>query len=472
MTPRSRRWLVAPTLLVPAGLAAALGCGSKTPPVDARPAVPRLATATASAADGGAPEEPSACGGGGAPGSCPSLAPTAPPSHGLRLHYELDVEQMRLDGRARCGAQLVRAFAVAFGLESKTTDVLRRGTLTALSKRVEFAPAAGAGDELRARVHAARDVARVDARFEQLVPACETLTRPTRNVPGRWRGRWPQADEQQASAAAQVASAMQRRLDELGVRAHVEAAGAATVARLGPMDAAAMVRVRAALAERGQLELRLVDDETDFVGRAAAAVARPWPEGVVLDAVEIVPAGPNPEQHVHFATVELRPSEPIASAALRLHELLAGTPIPVDQELLLSPLRPSTPPVGTSRPEGHRSYYVYGWPELTNADIASADAREDASSGSALVELRLTSSGAARFAALTADNVRRRIAIVCDGVVSAAPIVMSRIDGGRLTITLGTPGSPGASQEADHLTRVLRAGALPEAVRLRSESQY
>ncbi|MFZ5451529.1 MAG: protein translocase subunit SecD [Thermodesulfobacteriota bacterium] len=69
--------------------------------------------------------------------------------------------------------------------------------------------------------------------------------------------------------------------------------------------------------------------------------------------------------------------------------------------------------------------------------------------------------GAAEFARITGENVKRHLAIILDGVVRSAPVIQERIGGGRAQIT----GSY-TSEEAHDLAIVLRAGALPATVKI------
>jgi SecD/SecF fusion protein len=69
--------------------------------------------------------------------------------------------------------------------------------------------------------------------------------------------------------------------------------------------------------------------------------------------------------------------------------------------------------------------------------------------------------GATEFARITGENVKRRMAIILDGVVRSAPVIQERIGGGKAQIT----GSY-TSEEAHDLAIVLRAGALPATVKI------
>ncbi|QQR89659.1 MAG: protein translocase subunit SecD [Myxococcales bacterium] len=75
--------------------------------------------------------------------------------------------------------------------------------------------------------------------------------------------------------------------------------------------------------------------------------------------------------------------------------------------------------------------------------------------------------GANLFEELTERNVKRRMAIVLDDRVESAPVIQTKIGGGRAQITLGV--GPNIQQEAKNLSIVLKAGALPVPIRPSNE---
>jgi len=78
--------------------------------------------------------------------------------------------------------------------------------------------------------------------------------------------------------------------------------------------------------------------------------------------------------------------------------------------------------------------------------------------------LILSSSGARLFERITAENVKRRLAIILDNRVYSAPVIQERIGGGRASIT-----GSFEIREARDLSIVLRAGALPAPVEIVEE---
>ncbi|MCL2102583.1 MAG: protein translocase subunit SecD [Syntrophorhabdaceae bacterium] len=77
------------------------------------------------------------------------------------------------------------------------------------------------------------------------------------------------------------------------------------------------------------------------------------------------------------------------------------------------------------------------------------------------VGMSFDSRGARAFERITAENVKRRLAIVLDDTVYSAPEIRERISGGEASISGGfTP------DEASDLAIVLRAGSLPAPVKV------
>jgi len=98
---------------------------------------------------------------------------------------------------------------------------------------------------------------------------------------------------------------------------------------------------------------------------------------------------------------------------------------------------------------------------LTGDTIKTAKVNFDDRQGGAHVSLSFDSRGAKVFDRVTAENVKRRLAIVLDDSVYSAPVIQERISGGEAQITGSfTP------EEASDLAIVLRAGSLPAPVKV------
>lgn len=77
------------------------------------------------------------------------------------------------------------------------------------------------------------------------------------------------------------------------------------------------------------------------------------------------------------------------------------------------------------------------------------------------VSVTFDTKGAREFERITAENVKKRMAIVLDNTIYSAPVIQERISGGRAQIS-GTF----TTQEANDLAIVLRAGALPAPLKI------
>ncbi len=98
---------------------------------------------------------------------------------------------------------------------------------------------------------------------------------------------------------------------------------------------------------------------------------------------------------------------------------------------------------------------------MTGDYIADARVRFNSRFGEPYVALEFSPQGAKLFDRITAENVKRRLAIVLDNHVYSAPVIQERISGGKAQIT-----GHFTAQEARDLAIVLRSGALPAPIRI------
>ncbi|MBN2568862.1 MAG: protein translocase subunit SecD, partial [Deltaproteobacteria bacterium] len=98
---------------------------------------------------------------------------------------------------------------------------------------------------------------------------------------------------------------------------------------------------------------------------------------------------------------------------------------------------------------------------LTGESLENAQVRISDRMGEPYVSIKFDSQGARDFDRITAQNVKKRLAIVLDSIVHSAPVIQERISGGNAQIT-GTF----TMDEARDLAIVLRAGALPAPVKI------
>lgn len=113
---------------------------------------------------------------------------------------------------------------------------------------------------------------------------------------------------------------------------------------------------------------------------------------------------------------------------------------------------------------GQAPYLLKSKTLLTGASLETAKVQISDRFGEPHVSIKFNSQGAADFDRITNENVRKRLAIVLDGVVHSAPVIQERISGGQAQITGNF-----TMEEARDLAIVLRAGALPAPVNILEE---
>lgn len=113
---------------------------------------------------------------------------------------------------------------------------------------------------------------------------------------------------------------------------------------------------------------------------------------------------------------------------------------------------------------GSSPYLIKDRALLTGATLETAKVQIADRFGDVTVGLKFNSQGAVDFERITGENVRKRLAIVLDGVVHSAPVIQERISGGQAQITGNF-----TMDEARDLAIVLRAGALPAPVNILEE---
>lgn len=101
---------------------------------------------------------------------------------------------------------------------------------------------------------------------------------------------------------------------------------------------------------------------------------------------------------------------------------------------------------------------------LTGEYVTDARVQIDNRYNTPYVGLTFSPEGARIFERVTAENVKKRLAIVLDGIVYSAPVIQERISGGRASIT-----GSFSMDEARDLAIVLRAGSLPAPVKILEE---
>lgn len=387
------------------------------------------------------------------------IAPGLDIRGGLRLQYEVEVDEAVADRRDLRAQQIVERVCQQLEI-CEEGQAPTREQLDEARERVRVETSAPQG--FRVVFTNAEDVAELDRQlissFEDLREAGRGQTTVTLEL------RDDSLERLRDTAVEQARETISNRIDEMGLReASVMTRDTDIVVELPGASEADFERMREIIARTARLEFKVVDDLSDFVRNLTDV-----PEGIER-ASEVVSAGEeNPSAVTYYLTASGEGSrERLQAYVESLRQ--AGT-IPDDHHLAIGQADQGDLDDPEAAVEGWRTYYLYDRAELTGDAIDDASVAVDPQTNQPYVSIVFSGQGAREFERLTGANVKRRMAIVLDDRVASAPVIQQRIGGGRAQITLG--GFRDYNQilnEANQLTIVLRAGALPAPIRPANE---
>lgn len=381
---------------------------------------------------------------------------------GLRLVYEVEVEEAVQDRRDLRAQQMLERLCQQFEIcdedEPATTEQLERTRERVRITGIER-------DAFRVTFQDAADAAALDRDLVQSFGDLRERARTDTSVTLELRAE--SLDHLREQAVEQARETIANRIDELGLReAGVMTREDTIIVELPGASEEQFDQIRAVISQTARLEFKIVDDEATFLdgvelpsGIARAVETQPVGEGRAPAMSRYLTAsGEGARQRLQDFIATLRQNGTIPDG----RELLVGeADLGLDEE----ELEPGAP-----RPEVWRTYTVHSRADVTGDAIDDAQVMPDPQTGNPVVLITFNSAGARAFERLTGANVQRRMAIVLDDRVQSAPVIQSRIGGGRCQITLGGNRSYNEIlNEASDLVVVLRAGALPAPIRPANE---
>jgi len=369
---------------------------------------------------------------------------------GLRLMYEVEVDEYIRDRRDRLAEQVQRQCGVLIGIipEEKVDDI-DKATLEQIRQRCKVERVDKDGGSVRA-------IRITFANQEDAQKLTKTWVRDhfrdLRVASGvgdlvvDLHMREEQLSNMRETAVRQSERTITNRIDNLGVLEPTVIArpneGDIIIEVPGAQESS-FERIKSIISRTAQLQFQIVDDESD----SRALFTNP-PEGIYLGADAQTYAEAFGED-----------------ASERLRSYIATLPVPDDHELVIG--REDADPERGG--EGWRTYYLYRVADVTGEDLDDAAVGFDSQSGSPEVDFTMNTRGASRMSDLTGHNIGKRMAIVLDDRVESAPVIQGQI-GGRGRITLGAYLDRNELlQEAKDLVVVLQAGALPAPLRPANE---
>jgi preprotein translocase subunit SecD len=197
-----------------------------------------------------------------------------------------------------------------------------------------------------------------------------------------------------------------------------------------------------------KLELKLVDDKgaSAFFAKAAEKLGEGAPVRIAEETA------PKVGEIMALEAVD----EPSGKSGRRiLEEFVRTLDTPGGRSVAVQKILPYE---GKEPVKWHALYLVEP-PVITGGHVEEASVSIDAETNIPFVSVKLNETGAGLFADFTAKNIDRRLAILVDGEITSAPVILEKISGGKLQITLaGNKAHEDLVCEAMDLARALGSG--------------
>jgi len=369
---------------------------------------------------------------------------------GLRLMYEVEVDEYIRDRRDRIAEQVQRQCGVLIGMVSEEeVDEIDKAKLAEIQQRCKVERVdkdGGAVRAIRITFSNQEDANKLSKTWVKDYFRDLRVATGVGDLVVDLHMREEQLSNMRETAVRQSERTITNRIDSMGVLEPTVIArpnDGDIIIEIPGAQESSFERIKSIISRTAQLQFKIVDDESD-----SRSVFTAPPEGIYLSA---------DSQTFAEAFGE--------DARDRLRAYVATLPVPDDHEISIG-RQEADPERGG---EGWRTYYMYRVADATGEDLDDASVGFDPQSGSPEVDFVMNSRGASRMADLTGRNIGKRMAIVLDDRVESAPVIQGQI-GARGRITLGAYQDRNELlQEAKDLVVVLQAGALPAPLRPANE---
>ncbi|MDB4946526.1 MAG: Protein-export rane protein SecD [Labilithrix sp.] len=387
---------------------------------------------------------------------------------GLRLVYTVEVDEAIRDKRDKFADEMRKELAVGYNFHSGD-GLLKREELSKLDEKVHISAPETAVLKLVFKDPA--DTKLVDDRFKKKFNT--EVAQTTSTGPGEvvFKIRQEVETDIRNKAVTQARDTVLRRVDELGLReASVTTRDEDIIIEVPGKDERAFNEVKEIIRKTARLEFKMLDDEADFFGKIPESQV-PTDQGIEI-RFENAPAGVGKNVKTNFARIDKKADETMTQTLERLKKWTATLEVPDDHVIGYEKIEDIDEETGHSVEKGWRTFYLYSRAEVTGEYITEAARAVNTQNGVPEVYVSITFSpaGADRFEEVTGANVNRRFAIILDDVINSAPVIKTKIGGGRASITMGSGDPDKALKDAERLEMVLRSGALPAPITPSNES--
>jgi len=369
---------------------------------------------------------------------------------GLRLMYEVEVDEYIRDRRDRLAEQVQRQCGVLLGVvPEESVDDIDKAQLEEIRQRCKVERVdrdGGAERAIRITFSNEQDAHKFTKTWVKDYFRDLRVASGAGDLVVDLHMREEQLTNMRETAVRQSERTISNRIDNLGVLEPTVIARPSDgdiIIEVPGAQESSFERIKSIISRTAQLKFQIVDDESDSRSLFTAP-----PEGIYLNA--------DSQPFVEAFGEDARD---------RLRAYIDTLAIPDDHEIGIG-RRDADPERGG---EGWRTYYLYRVAEVTGEDLDDASVGFDPQSGSPEVDFTMNTRGASRMGDLTGRSIGKRMAIVLDDRVESAPVIQGQISG-RGRITLGAYLDRNELlQEAKDLVVVLQAGALPAPLRPANE---
>jgi preprotein translocase subunit SecD len=402
---------------------------------------------------------------------------------GLRLVYTVEVEEALRDKRDKFADDMRQELATAYKIHTGD-GLMKQPELKQLEEKVHiYTPESSI---LRVKFKDPADLKLLDERFQNRFG--KELSQ-VKGEPGEavFKLRADLESQTRERAVTQAKDTVNRRVDELGLReASVTTRDEDIIVEVPGSNRAQFDEIKEIIRKTARLEFKMVDDEADFFSKVDEKTI---PEGIET-RIENAPLGEDKGQKQNarrqFFSIKI-PSEfdgksvkedevartkAMQAALDKMKAFVKTLNVPDDHVVGYEKTEDYDPDTGKATEDGWRTFYLRSRADVTGDYITDAQRAVDQKSGMPEVYVAITFSpaGADRFEQITGENINRRFAIILDDVINSAPVIRTKIGGGRASITMGAGDADQQLKSAEKLEMVLRSGALPAPIQLSNES--
>ncbi len=213
-----------------------------------------------------------------------------------------------------------------------------------------------------------------------------------------------------------------------------------------------------------QQAIEILRNRIDQFGVAEPLIVRQGARWIVVQLPGVTDSQHAKELVGKTAQLEFRMVDDSEKARAAMNKILElGNPF---EGVIASTAAAKLVPAGLQLFKGKDSamYLLQKEVPLTGASLDTAKVETGGEYGMPVVAFKFKPDAAGKFAALTASNIGKHMAIVLDDTVFSAPVIKGRIGGGS-----GIIEGQFTSDDAKSLAIVLRAGALPAPVKVIEE---